>query len=76
MVMSYRTEIHLQFTTHMFVLKYSSRSVMHSSRLYGMDSRTVDLVPGRGGGGGGGILPYISHIGMCRPKGSTIFKHF
>ena len=22
-----------------------------------------------GGGGGGGILPYISHTGMCRPKG-------
>ena len=22
-----------------------------------------------GGGGGGGVLPYISHIGMCRPKG-------
>ena len=22
-----------------------------------------------GGGGGGGVLPYISYIGMCRPKG-------
>ena len=21
------------------------------------------------GGEGGGVLPYISHIGMCRPKG-------
>ena len=21
------------------------------------------------GGGGGGVLPYISHSGMCRPKG-------
>ena len=24
---------------------------------------------GRRGGGGGGVLPYISSIGMCRPKG-------
>ena len=25
----------------------------------------------------GGILPYISHIGMCRPKSSGIdFAHF
>ena len=24
---------------------------------------------GKGRGGGGGVLPYISHIGMCRPKG-------
>ena len=23
-----------------------------------------------GVGGGGGVLPYISHIGMCRPSGS------
>ena len=23
----------------------------------------------RGGGGGGRVLPYISHIGMCCPKG-------
>ena len=24
---------------------------------------------GGGGGGGGGVLPYISYIGMCCPKG-------
>ena len=25
--------------------------------------------PRGGGGGGGGLLPYISYIGMCHPKG-------
>ena len=28
-----------------------------------------DLRPKWPGGGGGGLLPYISYIGMCRPKG-------
>ena len=28
------------------------------------------------GGGGGRVLPYISHIGMCHPKGGVYFAHF
>ena len=28
------------------------------------------------GGGGGGILPCMSHIGLCCPKAGIIFKHF
>ena len=28
------------------------------------DEKDVEILPG---GGGGGVLPYISHIGMCRP---------
>ena len=27
------------------------------------DEKDVEILPG----GGGGVLPYISHIGMCRP---------
>ena len=26
--------------------------------------------------GGGGILPYISHIGMCRPTGEGFLRRF
>ena len=26
--------------------------------------------------GGGGVLPYVNHIGMCRPKGLGVLHHF
>ena len=28
----------------------------------------IKIKPGGGWGGGGGVLPYISHIGTCRPR--------
>ena len=31
-------------------------------------SLLIKICPGRGGGG---VLPYISHIGMCRTKGKV-----
>ena len=35
-----------------------------------MEGASNSFIPPRGGGGGrGGVLPYIDHISMCRPKG-------
>ena len=34
-----------------------------------MEGASNSFILHRGGGGGAGLLPYIDHISMCRPKG-------
>ena len=39
---------------------------MHSK--ISMEGKPISLAPG--------VLPYISHIGMCRPKGYSFLRRF
>ena len=48
----------------------STRDEAPRTSAWGADARLASRGGGGGGGGGVEILPDISHIGMCRPKGN------
>ena len=54
--------------TVLFILKFSNLEGGHSN----IRSRWMPIQSL----GGGGILPYISHIGMCRPTGEGFLRRF